>query len=107
MTTTPSPRPTVPLPDGATSDADDWAFWDNECRCFRGPERVVLNGAAEVIAEVRTVGVQLGDGRVDNGEDAPTIDVCLRGSELSPDEAQDLALALLNAAAEARGWVRG
>ncbi|WP_407689722.1 hypothetical protein [Mycobacterium sp. HUMS_1102779] len=108
MSTSTNPRPEVALPPGAVTDDDAWASWDNECRCFRGPDRAVLNGAAEVIAEVRTCGVQLADGSVDNGQDAPTIDVHFHhGSELSADQAQELARALLNAAAEVQRWVRG
>jgi hypothetical protein len=64
MPTTTTSRPDVPLPDGAVADDDAWAFWDNERRIFRGADRVVLNGAAEVIAEVRTCGLQLPDGNV-------------------------------------------
>ncbi len=99
-------RPDVPLPAGATTDDDGWEFWNNECRVFRGAERTVLNGAAEVGAEVRTCGLQLPDGSVDNGEDAPTIDLYLHIGELDGDQARDLARVLLEAASELDRWRR-
>jgi hypothetical protein len=107
VTTATNPQPNVALPAGAI-DSESWAFWDNDFRTFHGADRFVLNGAGEVIAEVRTSGVQLPNGSVDNVEDAPTIDVCIcDASDLSADQAQDVALALLNAAADVRRWVRG
>jgi hypothetical protein len=105
MTTTTNPYPDVPLPAGAIADDDAWTLWENEARVFHGPDRVVLNGAAEVIAEVRTTGVQYADGSVDNGEDPPTIDICLNlPGDLTAAEARELAAALLEAAAELDGW---
>jgi hypothetical protein len=110
MTTTPdntttNPRPDVPLPAGAVADDDAWALCDNECRMFRGPDRVVLNGAAEIIAEVRTTGMQLSDGSVDNGEDAPTIHIYVAlGGDLSSEQVRKLATTLIEAADEIDRW---
>jgi hypothetical protein len=107
-TTTSHFRPDVPLPAGATAEDDAWALWDNESRIFRCADRVVLNGAFEVIAEVRTCGVQYLDGSVDNAEDPPTIDICMTlglHEGLSSDAARKLAAVLLEAAAEAEQWV--
>jgi hypothetical protein len=52
MTTNPTTNlcPGVALPAGAFAADDAWAFWNNECRSIHGAERVVLNGAAEVIS---------------------------------------------------------
>jgi hypothetical protein len=108
-TTTTNPLPDVPLPAGAVAVADDdaCALWDNGCRMFRGPDRVVLNGAAEIIAEVRTTGMQLPDGSVDNAEDAPTIDICLSTpGDLTSGKARELAATLVAAADELDGWAR-
>jgi hypothetical protein len=105
MTTTTNPRPDVRLPAGAVADDDAWALWDNECRMFRGTDRVVLNGAAEIIAEVRTTGMQLPNGSVDNGEDAPTIDIYMAiAGDLNSDEVRELASALVEAADEIDAW---
>jgi hypothetical protein len=105
-TTTTNPFPDVPLPAGAVVDDDAWALWDNECRMFRGPDRVVLNGAAEIVAEVRTTGMQLPDGSVDNGEDAPTIDIYMSiPGDLGSAEVRKLAAMLLEAADQIDGWV--
>jgi hypothetical protein len=104
--TTTSPYPDIPLPAGAVADDDAWALWDNECRMFRGPDRVVLNGAAEIIAEVRTTGMQLPDGSVDNGEDAPTIDIYMEGGgDLTSEQVRELAAIFLEAADQIDGWV--
>ncbi|WP_131829103.1 hypothetical protein [Mycobacterium numidiamassiliense] len=65
----------------------------------------MLNGAAEVIAEVRTSGMQLPDGSVDNGEDEPRIDICpYIGEGLTSEQARKLASVLLDAAAEVDAW---
>jgi len=105
MTATTDARPDVPLPAGAVADDDAWAFWDNECRFFRGADRVVLNGAAEVIAEVRTSGMQLPDGSIDNGEDEPRIDIhTYIGEGLTSAQSRELASILLEAAAEIDAW---
>jgi hypothetical protein len=93
VTTATNPRPDVSLPAGAVADDDAWAFWDKEFRFFRGVDRVVLNAAAEV----RTCGMQLPDGTVDVGEDAPSIDV----SSMVPDGGLTSAQALKLAAARA------
>jgi hypothetical protein len=106
-TTTTNPFPDVPLPAGAVAEPDGWAFWDNECRIFHGVDRVVLNGAAEIIAEVRTTGMQLPDGSVDNEEDAPTIDIYMAiAGDLTSAQVRELAAVLLEAAAEVGGWAR-
>jgi hypothetical protein len=107
-TTTTSPYPDVPLPAGAIADdnANDWASWDNECRVFRGADRFVLNGAAEVIAEVRTCGLQYPDGSIDNSEEPPSIDINMYiGDDLTSAQARKLALVLLEAADQVDGWV--
>jgi hypothetical protein len=106
MTTTTNPVPDVPLPAGAVADDGAWALWDNECRMFRGPDRVVLKGAAEIVAEVRTTGMQVPDGNVDNGEDAPTIDIYMAiPGDLTSAQVRELAAVLLEAAAQVDGWV--
>lgn len=94
----------ISLPAGAEAGDDAWYQFNYECRVFRGRERVVLNGAAEVVAEVRTTGVQYPDGSIDTGEDAPTIDISVTTEELTGSEAIELAAALVDAAAELLGW---
>jgi hypothetical protein len=108
MTAKTNPYPDVRLPAGAElAPNDGWATWNNACRVFRGAERCVLNGAAEVVAEVRAHGVQLPDGSVDNGEDAPTIDLYLRIGELDSADALRLADVLVECVAEVDGWIAG
>jgi hypothetical protein len=73
---------------------------------FRGPDRVVLKGAAEIVAEVRATGMQVPDGSVDNGEDAPTIDIYMAiPGDLTSAQVRELAAVLLEAAAQVDGWV--
>jgi hypothetical protein len=96
------PSPDVPLPAGATAEDDAWATWENESRIFRGPDRVVLNGAAEV----RTCGVQYLDGSVDDGEDPPGVDICtFIDGDLRSEHVRKIAAVLIDAADEIDGWV--
>lgn len=105
--TMPSPFPDVALPPGADS-ASTWEDWDMAFRLFYGASRLVPDATGATIAEVRAVGIQLRDGSVAvHGSDAPSIDVyTYTDSGLTAAQARELAVALLQAAAELDGWTR-
>jgi hypothetical protein len=92
------------LPAGAAAEPDSWEFWDNEFRIFHGADRVVLDATGKKIAEVRTGGVQLPEGSIDN-DDPPRIDTYIYSDEgITSAQARELTAALLVAAAEIDAW---
>lgn len=100
--------PDVPLPAGAVYGDLDWSDWDGYVfRGIHGSDRVVVDDKGKTVAWLRTTALQLPDGSVAaDGEEYPTVDIYLPGSEFGSAQARELAGVLLQAADELDRWVR-
>jgi hypothetical protein len=94
----------VPLPSGAV-DADGWDEWENEYRIIRTAERHVDGFDGH---RVFGSAVQYPDGYVDDGSRDPNDPpmIWIDDTQLTVNQAQEVATMILAAADEVAGWIR-
>jgi hypothetical protein len=105
MTTTTSPD--VRLHPGASAPPDSWADWNNEFRVIHTDGRRVSGCGCMVYGSA----LQFPDGHVDDGtldpNDPPGICIDFDSStNLTTDQARELAALIVSTADELDGWTR-